>query len=283
MFYEILNKKYDKIIILPNFYYFSSILAFFFLPKNKRILWGIDLDRGLIVNKLRLIFAKKANSIIQYNKRDLSKLLNNNIKRDKIFISNNTLHVENHMNTSKMNKSSFVYVGRLQARKKIKILFYAFQSIINKIPKNINLEIVGDGLIKDKLILIAKNLNISERVIFHGKITNDKKLIKIFSRSFAYISPDAIGLGLQHSFSYGVPVITCKNGFKGPEFFHLINLENSILFDDEADLSRILIEIVENKIDVKKISDNSYNYFLKNLSIQNMFNQFNKAINYDNM
>ena len=39
--------RFDKYILLPNFYYPFTILLFFLIPKKKRILWGCDTKKKL--------------------------------------------------------------------------------------------------------------------------------------------------------------------------------------------------------------------------------------------
>ena len=275
---KLIFSRFDKYIILPNLYYPLTILVFFLIPKRKRIIWGCDTKKKNLILLFRVLMMKLSKSIIQYNDEEREKLLKYKIDFNKIFVANNTIYVPNATLDEVTEKTSIVYVGRLQARKKIDLLFKAFSKFNFSIRENLKIEIVGDGDIKDNLIKLSKSLNIDESVIFHGKITDHDKLKKIFSRSYAYVSPDAIGLGLQHSFAYGVPVVTSKDGFKGAEYYHLVDGKNCILWSEkEKSLENAIEQILIKDIN-KKMSVTCFSYYKESLSIDNMVNNFKEAI-----
>ncbi len=70
----------------------------------------------------------------------------------------------------KLQKKDFVilFVGRLASEKNVEFLLNAQRKLIEKHP-NIKLLIVGDGPDKEKYEQLAKNLKISQNVIFNGK------------------------------------------------------------------------------------------------------------------
>ena len=61
-----------------------------------------------------------------------------------------------------------------------------FKDCVKKRP-NLKLKIIGDGFLKQDLILLAKDLNITENVIFYGNIPNER-VNEIFSSSLIGIS-----------------------------------------------------------------------------------------------
>ncbi len=70
----------------------------------------------------------------------------------------------------KLQKKDFVilFVGRLASEKNVEFLLNAQRKLIEKHP-NIKLLIVGDGPDKEKYEQLAKDLKISQNVIFNGK------------------------------------------------------------------------------------------------------------------
>ena len=270
--------RFDKYILLSNLYYPFTIFLFFIIPKRKRILWGCATEKKNFSQMFRLKMMKLSKSLIAYNEIERDKLLNYSIDLNKIFIANNTIHVPNASLCVDIKKTSLIYVGRLQERKKIDLLLKAFSKLNSSIRDSIKIEIIGDGDIKQNLVKLSECLNIDKSVIFHGPITDHVKLKKIFARSYAYVSPDAIGLGLQHSFAYGVPVITSKDGYKGAEFHHLDDGKNCILWSEnekslENAIEQIMVKNIHNKMSVI-----CYNYYNENLSIKNMVDNFKKSI-----
>ena len=278
--FKLIFSRFDKYIFVSNLYYPLTILLFFLIPKSKRILWGCAAEKENSSLMFRIFMMKGSKSLIAYNDDEREKLLKYGIDLKKTFVANNTIHVPNASHDKITEKTSLIYVGRLQKRKKIDLLLEAFSRLNSPIRENIKIEIVGDGVIKEGLIQLSKKLNIDKSVIFHGKITDHNKLKKIFSRSYAYVSPDAIGLGLQHSFAYGVPVITSKNGYKGAEYVHLVDEKNCILWCEKEKTLDIAIEQILIEETNNKMSQTCFNYYKESLSIANMVNNFKDALRY---
>ena len=69
---------------------------------------------------------------------------------------------------------TIIFVGRLAQEKNIEFLLNAQQKLAEKRINNIKLLIVGDGPDKAKYINMSKHLNISDKVIFIGKIEQNK-------------------------------------------------------------------------------------------------------------
>src|SRR5690606_28820425 len=69
------------------------------------------------------------------------------------------------------NDINYLAVGRLTYQKGFDILLDAFKLVLDQIP-NAKLTILGEGELKDSLILQAKNLGILNRVDFHGFVDN---------------------------------------------------------------------------------------------------------------
>jgi len=116
----------------------------------------------------------------------------------------------------KYNPNSYtrlLYVGRLHPIKGLSFLIEAF-SIILENQKNIKLIIVGDGVIKDNLINMCKNKNISKYVDFVGNV-NHESLIKYYHEADIFVLP-SISEGLSNvimeAMSCGLPVVATNIG-----------------------------------------------------------------------
>jgi len=280
LFHEIKNGNYDLIIAMFDLHWIKNILLLFRIQKIPIIYWGHRYGKNAILNSIRNFLLKKCDAAILYNGSEIEKMVQSGIARNKIFIAENTIHVENHEDCSNYPKSSFLYVGRAQKRKKVDELIRAFSQIIDEIPSHITIDIVGEGEENNFLKELAGKLNIKERVVFHGGITDNKRLKEIFKKAFAYVSPDAIGLGAQHSFAYGVPVITIANGFKGAEFDKLNHNVNAILYNSHNELKDILLKLIGNVVLRQRLGKNAYNLYKNKLTIYNMAQGFIDAIDY---
>lgn len=111
------------------------------------------------------------------------------------------------------DKLQIISVCRLEANKRLDWILKALadlESSIEPLSKKIDwsLDIVGDGSVRESLQHLAKQLGISKRVVFHGKIT-DLMVERLFQGANLFLMPAAQGYGLPalESLARGVPVI----------------------------------------------------------------------------
>lgn len=261
--------KADVIISTFNIYKPHTYIWVLLMPWKKWILWG----QGIGESKFKpLIFFRKlvikiSKGYVIYTKEGKQKLMSHNIHSSKISVAGNTLSINNHQITT--GSDYYVYVGRLQERKGLE------KAIESCIKLDLKFIIVGDGDIKDQLeIKYAKYNNI----IFKEGIYDEERLKAIFSKAIAYLSPYNVGLGVVHSFAYGVPIITSKAINIAPEFAYC-NDTNSYLYENDNDLIQILKEANENKAERNKKSESAYSFFTENLSSESMIKSFEVHFN----
>ena len=98
---------------------------------------------------------------------DIERFFEENVEQDK---------VERIKEKYGITKDDFtiIFVGRLAQEKNIEFLLNAQQKLIERGINNIKLLIVGDGPDKENYINITRKLNIFDKVIFTGKIEQDK-------------------------------------------------------------------------------------------------------------
>ena len=125
---------------------------------------------------------------------------------------------------------------------------------------------------------LAKKLDVSDRIVFCGAITDDEKLKEYFYKAFAYVSPGPVGLGVLHSFAYGVPVVTNYIGKHGPEYDNLVHNENALLYHLPNELEKILIDLSNNTGISKELGQNAYKFYSNDRSISKMIDGFKEAI-----
>ncbi|WP_217532907.1 glycosyltransferase [Vibrio metschnikovii] len=97
----------------------------------------------------------------------------------------------------------FLYIGRLSKEKNIEELI----KIFNGLP-NYTLNVVGDGIEKKNLELIAK-----DNIFFHGSVANSE-IKDLFKENDLLILPslsEPWGLVVEEALYFGLPVIVTKN------------------------------------------------------------------------
>lgn len=273
-------KKHDIIITVFDPHWLNCFILPF-LTKKPVIFWGHGIGRSKFVSILRGVVGKKSDALITYDEIGKNNLVNIGIDSQKIFIAPNTIYVANSKNYANEDKNSILYVGRLQRRKELHTLIKSFAHVHHSLPKNTILKILGDGeQVLADLISMSKKLGIYEKVNFVRGTTDESELSKHFSQAYCYACPGDVGLGVLHSFSYGVPVITFKNRNHGPEFSNIRHNENGVLVDDiKHEFGKLLIELI-NSGAFQKLGNNAYHYYFNNRTIEHMVESFNDAIEY---
>lgn len=271
--------KYDSIIAMFDLAWINYILINFIYPK-KIIYWGHRYSSSMMVNLCRTIIMKNCRANILYSEIEVNRMAESGIDKRKIFIAHNTLSVPNKGDCSNNFKDRFIFVGRAQKRKRVDMLIRAFKNALSKLEAETKLYIVGDGKENERLKELVKNLGLNERVIFTGAIHDNFELKTYFSKSYAYISPGPVGLGLLHSFAYGVPVVTLDYGKHGPEYHNIIDNENGLLFNDINELERIIINLEKNKKNAIRLGSNAFKHYNNNRNIKIMVDGLVQAIDY---
>mgnify|MGYP000855901162 FL=1 len=108
----------------------------------------------------------------------------------------------------KCNKKYILYVGSLAYRKGLFDLVECGKYICNKYP-DINFVIVGDGVLKNKIVNKVKQLNLEDRFLFKGHVSK-QKLIHYYQNAFIHVVPshyEGLPTVLLEAMSCGLPVV----------------------------------------------------------------------------
>jgi len=127
---------------------------------------------------------------------------------------------------NKDGKKRIIFIGILTPRKGIPYLLDAIKIVISK-RKDFFLDIVGNGPFMGDYKRMVEELDITEVVKFHGKITDVEKL-KLLQTSDFMVLPslyESFGVVLIEAMACGKPVITTLSG--GQKEF--VNKDNGIL------------------------------------------------------
>ena len=113
-----------------------------------------------------------------------------------------------------------------------------------------------------------------------GAIYDFKKLEPYFRQSFACISPGQAGLTVLTSMGYGTPFITKVGAITGGEIFNIKNNENGIIYDQENDLTNIIIDIHKNRQKYITMGINARKFYMTNRRPDQMVVGLTEAIKY---
>ena len=157
--------------------------------------------------------------------------------------------------------NKLVSVGRLESQKNYPLIFKALEGT------DFELDIFGEGSLKEELNLLSKDLNI--KVNFMGILNNEKLLLEL--RKYQYYLTASTYEGNPKSVLEAMLsgcVVIASNVKNHKEF---LDSSNSFLFENDnlEDLKNTLNKI-KNKPDIKEIQKNSISTLKKEYSLQNL-------------
>lgn len=109
------------------------------------------------------------------------------------------------------SKVNLVSVSRLEKEKRIDVLLKALSLIKNW--KDIQLIIVGSGKGEKPLRSLAKELDVSDKVVFTGAVS-DEDLRGIYSVGGLFLSASEVelqGLSIMEAMAYGLPIVAARS------------------------------------------------------------------------
>ena len=171
-------------------------------------------------------------------------------------------------NNTKMARTSFLFVGRLEKYKGVKELSSAWECVKNHV--NADLHIVGGGPL-GSLFLAGTPRN----TIFHGLVSS-KELSEIYGRSDIFVYPtlrDNYPLVVLEALSSGL-VVLASDTLKG-KFDDFADRGYLLYFsNNRKELSRILVESVEKVEKYRNMKSEIHEYTRENYDWKRITEQF---------
>jgi glycosyltransferase involved in cell wall biosynthesis len=279
---EIKNKKYYAVIVMADLRWIFNVLSIYIINKKiKLIFWGQWLTEKWIIDTVKIHFTKKNKVNILYSENIKKQFIKVGVPSGNLFVANNTIDVGRRPKCfNYRDKFRILFVGSLVARKELGVLITAFSNIIECIPDNIILTIVGDGPEMSNLKNFSKELGLRGRLIFSGELNKPRQLHNFYKEAIVSVSYGQAGLSVLQSFGFGVAFITKRNAISGGEIHNIIDGHNGFkIRGGDHNLQECLKTIVLNLNYARHLGKNAYLYYSKHCTISNMVNSFRLAIN----
>jgi glycosyltransferase involved in cell wall biosynthesis len=281
---KIFSGEVDVVIASFDLHVVSNILLMV-ICKFKKIgfcWWGLGFGKSKMLKPLRVLLVNLADGLVVYEESAKREFIEQGISPEKIFVKHNTVYVEKPaINRVPSKRDTFLVVGTLSPRKEIGELIRAFASKRNDIPKNVSLSIIGEGSDKVNLELLASSLEVSDRVIFHGKIQDESLLQPHFNRAIAMVHPGQAGLSVLHAMAYGVPFVTKNGAISGGEIENIESGINGVLYSGDVDeLAEIISGLALNREESVKLGENSFVHYTEHRSMEHMAQNYLAAAAY---
>ncbi len=214
------------------------------LLRKKFIVWGHGYNKHSKFNinsfkiKFRFFYLRKADAVLLYSQAD-KVFFSEYLPVEKLFVAQNTLDT----NLLKQYRSEFeskgktrlkevlnykhtyniIYIGRIIQGKRPDILTDLCSLLVNVYKLDIGFQIIGSGPFLNEVIAQAKEKNVQDRFFFHGEIHDDYISGKHLFASDIFVMPGYLGLSINHAMCFDCPVVSFKEGGKGP--FHSPEVE----------------------------------------------------------
>lgn len=272
------SRNPDALVVEANPRYLSTSSAVKWMHERNRpvIGWGLGAGGKGIENKVWSSFINQFDGMIAYSQRGAQEYAALGFSREKIFVAHNSVSAPPAfslpLRPSTFNiKPCILFVGRLQARKRIDSLLRASAQLDSK-PR---LVIVGDGPERGSLELIAKE--IYPRAEFVGA-KHGAELKPYFTEADLFVLPGTGGLAVQEAMSYGLPVIVAQGDGTQDD---LVRRENGwqIQPDDFDALLSTMKDALSNVARLRKMGEESYRIVKEEINIEKMVETFVQALN----
>ena len=260
----------DALIVEANPRYLAtpSAVRWMHARGRKVIGWGLGSPsvRGFRKQR-RLSFISQFDAMLSYSQRGAEEYAALGFPREKIFVAHNSVSPAPERPDDRpqtVDRVTLLFVGRLQARKRIDSLLRACAEL----GTNPRLIIVGDGPERAALESFAKEIYPSAEFIGakHGA-----ELKPYFAQADLFVLPGTGGLAVQEAMSYGLPVIVAKgdgtqddlvrekNGWQiQPEDYDALLAAMKNALSDIArlrEMGKESFRIVSEEINIQKMAD----------------------------
>lgn len=196
------------------------------------------------------------------------------IIKEKLFFIENPLSFKLSNIKFEQKENIVLSLGRVTKAKGVDTLIYAWDKIKDNVA-DWKLQIVGEGEDKKEFIVLVEKLNI-KNIEFIDGTTNIKPL---YEKSKIFIIPSILeGFGMTI-----IEAMACKScviSSKTAGGNKLVNHKNSgLLFDigDIEDLSKQIIDLIEDKNKRKYLSNNAFEY-VKRYEIENISKKWDRIL-----
>ncbi|WP_246388508.1 glycosyltransferase family 4 protein [Algoriphagus iocasae] len=231
--FKLLFKKYDKFLLLGEYYCVSTwlILIFGKILNKKVFLWthGWYGNESFIKGFVKKVFFKMADGLFLYGDYAKKLMISEGFDGSTLHVVYNSLDYDQQFAIRKRiqlssvfkghflnNNPNLIFIGRLTKIKRLDLLIEAV-SLCSLSGNAVNLTIIGDGDELSFLEVLVRNYNLN--VWFYGPCYEEEKIAELVYNADLCVSPGNVGLTAMHSLGYGTPVIT-HNDFTNqmPEF-----------------------------------------------------------------
>jgi glycosyltransferase involved in cell wall biosynthesis len=224
----------------------------------------------------RLAFLHRFDALIAYSQRGAESYAALGFPADKIFVARNSVSPRPvwplpARPTTFRERPNLLFVGRLQARKRLDLLLRACAQIDPQ-PR---LVIVGEGPEREHLQKLAKEIYPSTE--FAGA-RRGLELKPYFTEADLFVLPGTGGLAVQEAMSYGLPVVVARGDGTQDDLVRAAN-GWQVAPDDLEALLCALRQALADAPRLRRMGAESYRIASEEINIEKMVETFLRALN----
>ena len=278
----------DALILEANPRYLSAPGAIRWMKRRSRPVlgWGLGAPSVSSPNGLarawgqfqRRFFLQRFDALITYSSRGANEYRTLGFPGDKIFIAPNAAAPRPARPIPARpagfnGKPVVLFVGRLQARKRVDLLLRACAVLPEQLKPR--LVIVGDGPERESLQTLAKTIYPAAE--FPGA-KHGPDLAAYFAGADLFVLPGTGGLAVQEAMAYGLPVIMGEGDGTNVD---LVRSGNGwqILSDDLAALTETLTAALSDPSRLREMGAESFRIVKEEINLEKMAGVFVDALN----
>ena len=273
----------DALIVEANARYPSTPPAVKWMHERRRRVIGWGLGAPPLSGPLadvrrarRLAFLRQFDALIAYSQRGAAEYAELGFPREKVFVAPNAaaarpLQKPGHK-SGHSERPSLLFVGRLQARKRLDALLRASAAMPEPRPR---LVIVGDGPEMQELQKLAAQVYPDAH--FAGA-KHGPELEPFFAEADLFVLPGTGGLAIQEAMAHGLPVMVAKGDGTQDD---LVREGNGwqIPPDDEEALRQTMRLALSDVKRLRKMGEESYRIVSEEINLEKMVEAFAGALN----
>ncbi len=275
----------DALIVEANPRYLSTPLGVRWMHARGRIVlgWGLGAPSlsGILAplrRRSRLTFLRSLDGVVAYSQRGAREYRALGLPEERVFVAANA-SMPRPTSPPPERPAHFqgrpivLFVGRLQARKRIDILLHACAALPETLQPR--LIIVGDGPARDEFEALAEEIYPSAEFVgakYGGEVA------PYFADADIFTLPGTGGLAVQQAMSYGLPVIVAQGDGTQDD---LVRPSNGwqVPPGDRGAFTAALKEALSDVPHLRKMGRESYRIVAEEINIEAMVAAFVQALN----
>ena len=271
---------------------FSLSTAYLYtrLFRKKLILWSMGAlagreykgIRGGVQRWIRHI-ERGADAIFAYSTQAEEYFIREGVKRERIFKAINVIdtntklrQIEAYGPVEKEPGFNVAFVGAINKTKRLELLVDAIVTLSKKY-KDVSLHIIGDGDYLATIRAYVKKKGLSNKVIFHGRVTDGLNVL--LSRYQVLALPGLGGLAIVDGMISSLPIVS---GLADGTEKDLIDENNGFVTNNMTEVYMVdkLTQLYEKPELLKQMGENSFKKITNEFSFDSYINIFHKCLDF---